>query len=94
MSIKGVTAAKKSLKVTWKKDSKATGYEIQCSLTKNFKKVAAKVDVKKASATLKKLKKGRKYYVRIRAYKTAKVNGKNKKLTGAWSKAKISKQVK
>lgn len=96
MSIKGVTAAKKSLKVTWKKDSKATGYEIQCSLTKNFKKVAAKADVKvkKTSVTLKKLKKGKKYYVRIRAYKTAKVNGKNKKLTGAWSKTKISKQVK
>ncbi len=96
MSIKGVTAAKKSLKVTWKKDSKATGYEIQCSLTKNFKKVAAKADVtvKKTSATLKKLKKGKKYYVRIRAYKTATVNGKKTKLTGAWSKVKTSKKVK
>lgn len=94
MSIKKVTVAKKSLKVTFKKDSKATGYEIQCSLTKNFKKIAGKADVKKTSATLKKLKKGKKYYVRIRAYKTATVNGKKTKLTGAWSKVKPSKKVK
>ena len=87
----------KKLTVKWKKDAKATGYEIQCSLTKNFKKVAAKATIKKAktiSTTLKKLKKGKKYYVRVRAYKNAKVSGKTKKICGDWSKAKLSGKVK
>lgn len=88
---------KKQLKVTWKKDTKASGYEVQCCLNKKFKSGVKKVDIKKAkttSTTIKKLKKGKKYYVRIRAYKTVKVNGKTKKLTGAWSKVLTSKKVK
>ncbi len=87
----------KKLTVKWKKDAKATGYEIQCSLTKNFKKVAAKATIKKAktiSTTLKKLKKGKKYYVRVRAYKDAKVSGKVKKVYGDWSKVKLSAKIK
>ena len=43
---------------------------------------------------MKKLKKGKKYYVRIRAYKTVKIGGKSTKLTGAWSKVMTSKKVK
>lgn len=87
----------KKLTVKWKKDTKATGYEIQCSLNKNFKKIAAKATIKKAkttSTTLKKLTKGKKYYVRVRAYKNAKVSGKTKKICGDWSKAKLSGKVK
>lgn len=93
-SVKSQTG--KKLKASWKKDATVTGYEIQASLTKNFKKVAKKATVKKAktvSTTLKGLKKGKKYYVRVRAYKTVKINGKSEKLYSAWT-VKISKKVK
>lgn len=58
--------------VSWKKVSNASGYAIQYSTSKKFKK-SVTVKVKKAkttSTTLKKLKKGKTYYVRVRAYKT------------------------
>ena len=58
--------------VNWKKVSNASGYAIQYSTSKKFKKPVT-VKVKKAkttSTTLKKLKKGKTYYVRVRAYKT------------------------
>ncbi len=96
-TIKALKAGSKSLKVTWAKDTKASGYEVQCCLKKNFKSGVKKATVKKAkttSTTFKKLKQGKKYYVRVRAYKNVKVNGKTTKLTGAWSKVKISKNVK
>ncbi|MGN0291098.1 MAG: fibronectin type III domain-containing protein, partial [Lachnospiraceae bacterium] len=65
------TLAKK-IKVNWKKDSTITGYQIQYSTNKNFKN-AKSVTVKKAkttSTTISKLTSKKKYYVRIRAYKT------------------------
>ena len=46
------------------------------------------------SATMKKLKKGKKYNVRVRAYKVVNVNGKSQKLYGEWSKVKTSSKVK
>ena len=90
-SLKKVTsfqakALKKALKLTWKKVSGASGYEIQYSLNKNFKK-AKKLTIKKASVktkTIKRLKKKKKYYIRIRAY--------TKKGKGAWST--LSKRTK
>ena len=41
---------------------------------------------KTTSSTVKKLKGKKKYYVRVRTYKTVKVNGKNVKIYSAWSK--------
>lgn len=96
-TVKTLKPGKKNLKVTWAKDAKATGYEVQCCLKKNFKSGVKKVTIKKAnivSKTFKSLKKGRVYNVRVRAYKTVKVNGKSKKLTGAWSAVKTSKKIK
>lgn len=97
-AIKKVKTAKgKKLTVSWKKDAAVSGYEIQCALKKNFKSGLKKATVKKAktiSTTIKKLKKGKKYYVRIRAYKTVKVNGKNVTLRGPWSSVKTSGKVK
>ena len=55
-------ALKKALKLTWKKAAGASGYEIQYSLNKNFKK-AKKITIKKASVktrTIKGLKKNKK----------------------------------
>lgn len=64
---------------------KVTGYEIQYSTSSKFTAATTKtVTTKNTSATLKSLKSGKKYYVRVRAYKT--VSG--IKVYGSYSKAK------
>ena len=73
-----LTSPKKSqAKATWKKVSGASGYQIQYATKSSFsgKKTLTVKSGKKTSAVIKKLKKGKKYYVRIRAYK--KIAGKN-----------------
>lgn len=90
------TAKGRKLTVKWKKDARATGYQIQYSTKNNFSG-AKTVNIGKnttTSKTLTKLTKGKKYYVRIRSYKTAKVNGKTTKLYGTWSSAKRSGSIK
>ena len=79
------TAAKK-IKVKWKKGSEITGYQIQYSLKSNFKgaKKAIIKNEKTVSKVIKGLKKGKKYYVRIRTYKM--VGG--EKYFSAWSAKK------
>jgi len=91
-SVKSVKNKKsKQMTVTWKKVSGASGYELQYSTTKKFTKSKTKtVKVKKGtttSKTIKKLKKGKKYYVRVRAYKTVK----GKKYYGKYSAIKSVK---
>ncbi|MGN1166001.1 MAG: M64 family metallopeptidase [Lachnospiraceae bacterium] len=89
-SIKSVkTPSKKALKVTWKAVSGAEGYQIQYSKKSNFKS-AKTVTVKGASkktTTIKKLTSKKKYYVRVRAYKT--IGG--KKVYTSWSTKKSIK---
>ena len=90
-AVKGLklTAGKGLLKVSWKKASGITGYQLQYSPNKGFTD-AREVSVGKAGAvkrTLKGLKKGRTYYVRIRAYR--KVDGKTYR--SAWSAPKKAK---
>jgi hypothetical protein len=66
-------AGKKSFTFKWTKVKKANGYEIQYATNKAFTKNAKKVTVKgakKTSKTIKGLKKGKTYYVRIRPYAT------------------------
>ena len=90
VSLSKVTAKKKAFNAKWKKTSGVTGYEIQYSLKKNMKN-SKKTKIKKASSTsktIKKLKAKKKFYVRIRTYKTVKVNGKNKTYYGKWSAKK------
>lgn len=89
-SIKKLTKAKKSFKITWKKVSGASGYQIQYSTNKKFKSGNKTYTAKKGSttsATVKKLKSKKTYYVRVRAYKS--ING--KKVYSAWSKVKSVK---
>ena len=79
-------SASKSMKVAWKKNAAVTGYQVQYATAKNFKGAKA-VTVKKAkttSVTIKKLAKGKKYYVRVRTYR--KVSGKT--YYSAWSGSK------
>ena len=71
----------KKLKVTYGTVEGAEGYQISYGLKSNFKGAKAKVS-KKATITLKKLKKKKTYYVRVRAFKT--VDG--VKVYGSWSK--------
>ena len=90
-AITKLTTGKRSFTATWKKQTKnTTGYQIQYSTNKNFKKGNKTVTVKSnktVKKTVKNLKAKKTYYVRIRAYKT--VNG--KKYYSAWSKAKSVK---
>ena len=91
--ISKVTASKNGFTVKWKKQKKqTTGYEIQYSTSSKFtKKTTKTVAITKNSTTSKKItgiKAKKKYYVRVRTYKTVKVNGKSKKLYSDWSKAK------
>ena len=74
------------MKVTWKKNTKVTGYQIQYSLNSNFASPKTTTITKNStvSKTIGSLKKGKKYYVRIRSYKT--VSG--KKYYSAWSSKK------
>ena len=87
--IKVKNASGKKLNVQWKKVSGASGYELQYATKSNFKSGVSKKDIssKKTSVTYTKLKKGKTYYVRMRAY--VKVNG--KKVYGSWSSKKSIK---
>lgn len=90
VKVASAKAGKKSVKVTWKKVKGIKGYQIQYSTNKKFKKGNKTITIKSTkstSATIKKLKSKKKYYVRMRTYKI--VNG--KKVYSAWSKAKSVK---
>ena len=91
-SLSKLTAGKKQLKVTWKKNSAVSGYQIQYSTSKKFtsaKTVTVK-GYKTTSKTIKSLKAKKTYYVRVRTYKT--VNG--KKVYSDWSAKALSKKTK
>lgn len=87
-----VKPKKKAVVVKWKKQgNEINGYQIQYATDKNFRKNVKAVNVTKSktgSRTITKLKAKKKYYVRIRTYKTVKTGGKKTKLYSAWSKAK------
>ena len=91
-SVSKVTSTKKGFKVKWKKQAtQTTGYQVQYSTSSKFKKGNKTVNITKNKTTSKSIKKlaaKKKYYVRVRTYKTVKVNGKNVKLYSGWSKAK------
>ena len=93
-SISKLTAGKKQFTAKWdKQTTQTTGYELRYS-TKSSMSGAKTVTVKKnktTSSTVKKLKKGKKYYARVRTYKLVKINGKNVKLYSSWSKVKSVK---
>ena len=76
----------KNVTLKWKRNAKAGGYQIQYSTNKNFaKKKTVKVGSKVSKKIFKKMKKGKTYYIRIRAYK--KVGG--KVYYSGWVKKKI-----
>ena len=72
-------------KISLKKVKGATGYVVKISTSKKFKKkTTITKNVKLTTFTLKKLKKNKKYYIKVRAVrKTGKT-----KVYGLWSKPK------
>lgn len=93
-SFKKVKAQRKAIAFEWKKVSGIKGYQIQYTTDKKFKKGVKSTTITKQKTTkktVKKLKGKKKYYVRIRTYKTQKINGKTVKVYSNWSKTKSVK---
>lgn len=80
---------KKTIKVSWKKDKKASGYEITYSTKKSFKgkKTIVVKSNKTTSKVVKKLTSKKKYFVKVRSYKQVRKT----KTYGAYSKVKTVK---
>ena len=78
---------KKRVTLTWKKINKAIYYRVEYALDKKMKKSKKVVRVFKTKYTTKKLKKNKKYYFRIRAYRI----DSNGVSMGKWSKVKCVK---
>ena len=86
--LKVKSKTKRKLKITWKKISKATGYQIQLSKKKNFKNNIFNKQTTKNKITFnKKLKSKKTYFVKVRAYYTYK-NSKDEiqSVYSKWSK--------
>ena len=90
-SISSLKAGSKKFTVKWKKQAtQTTGYQVQYSASSKFSK-AKTVTVGKNKTVSKKISKlsgKKKYYVRVRTYKTVKINGKSIRIYSGWSKAK------
>lgn len=87
---KASNTLKRKVTVKWKKKTSISGYAIQYSTDKKFKAGVKTVNVngaKKSQKVLSKLKKGKKYYIRIATYKKV---GKVKYYS-SWSRVKSVK---
>jgi hypothetical protein len=92
-----IKVGKRSLTVTWKKlakSQKITKYQVRYQIKGKKSWKVKTVAASKGKLIIKKLKKGKKYRVQVRSYKTVKVNGKSKQLYSPWSTVKTSKKVK
>lgn len=89
VSVSSINCKKLKLTVKIKKLPKQTdGFQVQYSTDKHFSKNTKKTEVKKKkSCSVSKLKKGKKYYVRVRSYKSVK----GVKYYSSWSKSKSFK---
>ena len=85
-SAPALKSGKQYFRASWKKTSGTSGYQIQYSLYKNFKKPVTRTLTgnTKTSITVSRLKRQKRYYVRVRAYRNANF----KKYYGKWSKTK------
>lgn len=90
-SISKLKSYNTKINVSWKKHKQAiSGYQIQCSTDKKFKNDCKTIVIKSKNSTskmVKNLKNKKKYYFRIRVYKTVA----QKKYYSNWSKVKSIK---
>ncbi len=86
VTLSKVTAGSKSATVAWKTTTGASGYQVMYSTSSKFKsaKTATVSGSSSKKTTIKKLTKGKKYYFKVRAYKTVD----STKIYGAWSSVK------
>ena len=91
-SVKSVKGLSKGMQVNLKlQKTQTTGYQIQYSNFSNFKN--AKTVTVKNNVSAKKITKlsgKKKYFVRVRTYKTTKFSGKNYNIYSSWSSAKTT----
>ena len=91
VALTSVKAQKKAMKVTWKKSvNKVNGYQVRYSTSKSFKAsktLSVKYTKKINSKTVKKLKSGKRYYVKVRTY----VKNADGTYYSKWSKVKSVK---
>lgn len=85
--IKSLKAAKHQVKVTIASTSQAAGYEVVYATKKSFKNAKRKNSSSK-SVTISKLKSGKVYYIKVRAYK---LDSASEKVYGSYS---VSRKVK
>ena len=70
--------------ITWLPDTTVKGYEVQYAMNKKFTRSLKKKTVKTTYCTVKKVKRSKTYFVRVRAYK---LQG-TKKIYSKWTKVK------
>lgn len=81
--VSAYSPSKKKMQVSWSTVSGADGYQIQYAMNKKFRSSrSASVAAGKSNYKKSGLKKGRKYYVRVRMYQV--MNG--QRVYGSWSK--------
>ena len=94
-TIAATASGKGSMTVRWNKQmTQTTGYQLQYCANKNFRsgtKVKTVSKNKTIRTSVKKLASRKTYYVRVRTYKTVKINGKSVTFYSAWSKVKSVK---
>lgn len=76
---------KKKAVIKYKKVAAAKGYEIVYSTDKKFRKGKRAVLTSSVNTTLSQLSKGRKYYIKVRAYK---IDSTGRKVYGLYSSVK------
>jgi hypothetical protein len=87
-SISKVTAGKKKATVTYKKVSGITGYQVKCGTNKTVTSGTKTKNTTKTKYTMKSLKKGKRYYFKIRTYFTT---ASGSKVYSSWSNVKSAK---
>jgi hypothetical protein len=80
------------VKVKWQNINGETGYQISKSLKKKGTNVVATYKTAKGNYKLIPAAKGKKFYYKVRAYKTVKVGKKFVKVYGPWSKTTLYKK--
>lgn len=88
VALKSVKKKNGSIQVTWKKLTNVSGYKVKYSTNKSFQNPKfIKVGASKNSCLIKKPKKGKKYYIKVHAYR--KINGNI--MYGSYGKSKSIK---
>lgn len=75
----------KSVKVSWKSIAGGSGYQISRSTTSKGTKIVSTISTTKGKSKVISAAKNKKYYYKVRVYKTVRLNGKTRKIYAPWS---------